>query len=1061
MPSTDSSGYSSSQDEYDDEFDDDYDDELYEEDSPPNKDVMVRLTLDVQEDWDDSLEEFCRLRRLGLVKEAKKHFLSTLEHVSSVPYVRVQYAEMLQLSGDYKGFQNLDFPPEFPPNAWEETIDDRSRAKLVVNYILLDLLSQRPSTDYLQRAWAIVRNTLNALTAETFFGSTEGSVWDFKDLFLAAVSVFGWQETLASFFETTHLPRVLDTIQRDWSQPDYDESSVMCLLDIFTSLIIEDHSHGMTPRNSLLIHYAGGLAESAERHNSELMRSRPFIQWFLASSLHELEAPPEHFDGVRLEHCGGLKLDRGAGVQLPIYIPTRHSARPHWGMFSFRSTPERRRAIEIAIRAADELGDYSLQATAIKLLILQSQDPRPWLETLGRLQLETQGDREGYLATCLSKHLIATDPGEQAALLRELERPSGTGSGLDFERCENSSLIWTWSIIRVLLAQKHGEGASVASDQGGPSPFTGSGLRVDGSRLPQEVAEFTRSKLGIPVLWTTEPLPVAESNVRNNDVQASQWPGSWTGALEQENPFMLRNPAAMDSVNPAVEVKDWPSTWYEGATRGEKGVHRGSADPNLGNAEGQGQRSSPTEPEKRQDDGNDQAGPSTTQRPGQKEDGKDPNKTNDGSSKETIDGEHGGARAAVPKTSADGGMESTARDGGMRKTGILEELENCEDSYESPAPKDRAASSEVEKQPHVTVENGVTKLNFPSDLLEGSGMTILLTDKKDPQHLKAFIVEKGGIFETIASGGGDGRDHRRRRRRRPLLSRPSSSAATAHDQGKSEFNIRTRSVYFDAEGSSSDATVKRHPPPHQGSRSTSRNASRSTSRSTSRPAARQKGKEREQSGAAHRAGGGDHADGQGGASSQEQQQQQQQQQQPTPETAQASEPAPGTDDDPWAAFFQGMPMARRKRKAGMEVLAGGGKTAPEAPGAVVDGNGTRSGAEPPTTAEGSRDAANPPTRGAAAAPEAAAPAENKSDDDDDDGATGEKKDRGGGEGQGKGEEGKGTGRDGSRADAGADGDSDADDGGIPPRAPSPPARPTLGSSDAAGAKGKEKTGPVI
>src|SRR5690606_27233622 len=40
--------------------------DLIHDPSQASKDMSIRLELDVEEDWDDDLEEFCRLRRLGL-----------------------------------------------------------------------------------------------------------------------------------------------------------------------------------------------------------------------------------------------------------------------------------------------------------------------------------------------------------------------------------------------------------------------------------------------------------------------------------------------------------------------------------------------------------------------------------------------------------------------------------------------------------------------------------------------------------------------------------------------------------------------------------------------------------------------------------------------------------------------------------------------------------------------------------------------------------------------------------------------------------------------------------
>jgi hypothetical protein len=147
--------------------------DLVHDPSQASKDMSIRIELDAEEDWEDDLEEFCRLKRLGLVKEAKERFWSALAHVNTVPYIRVQYAEMLQSAGDFKSFHDLKFLPECPPSPSEETPDDRNRGKLVANYALLDLLSQRPLPRYLTAAWDVVRHTLKALASESTFGSTE------------------------------------------------------------------------------------------------------------------------------------------------------------------------------------------------------------------------------------------------------------------------------------------------------------------------------------------------------------------------------------------------------------------------------------------------------------------------------------------------------------------------------------------------------------------------------------------------------------------------------------------------------------------------------------------------------------------------------------------------------------------------------------------------------------------------------------------------------------------------------------------------------------------------
>ncbi|KAL2169895.1 hypothetical protein VTG60DRAFT_5510 [Thermothelomyces hinnuleus] len=595
--------------------------------SQTSKDMSVRLVLDVEEDWEYELEEFCRLKRLGLIIEAKEHFWSRLGHVSTIPYIRVQYAEMLQSCGDFKSLQCLDFLPEFPPDPWGETTEDRNRGKLVANHTLLDFLSQRPISNYVAAAWSCVRQTLKALASELAVGSTEiqlivlclrvlgylrtctseaitgpvrvyakhlfdwrrlyndlvgeSCVWDFKDLFLASVSVFGWPETIEQFFGTTHPPLALDTIIKDWNGEPLDEASMMGLLDLFTSLVLQSHGIEVKARNTLLMHYAKALADSVEQNKPELMKTRPFIQWLLAKTVHELEAPPERPDGVRMDHFGGLQLNQGTGIHLPIYVPTRHSRKPDWDMFFFRSTPAQRRVVEVAIRAAEQIGDYALQAEAMKLLILQSQDPRHLMSALASLQLETQGDKEGYLSRCLSMYLVATDLTAEANLLRDLERPCQRGSMLFFEQCENASLTWAWVMIRILLASSiNGDaGSDTTTGSEEPSPFLARQLSLDGTRLAPYIAEFSRAELGIDISPPMKPLSL-DDQVEERDYSDDQQIAALRrrfarGASEAREASPLANPwlyytgqesdPLAHGLTPSVRVNGWPSTWYEDA----------------------------------------------------------------------------------------------------------------------------------------------------------------------------------------------------------------------------------------------------------------------------------------------------------------------------------------------------------------------------------------------------------------------------------------------------------------------------------------------------------------
>ncbi|KAK4140389.1 uncharacterized protein C8A04DRAFT_32057 [Dichotomopilus funicola] len=584
---------------------------VYDPSSKAHKDVSARLQLDIEPDWEGDLEEFCRLKRLGLINQAKKHFWSALGHVSTLPYVRVQYAEMLQACGDYKGFQALPFPSDWYFPLVDGTPADRNMGKLVANYALLDLLSQRHSGDYLQRAWQVVRHTFKALAHELSMGSTEiqlavlclrvlthlercthsgvvepainyarsvldwrrlyhdllgdKCIWDFRDLFLATVTLFSWPETLTMLLGTTHLPEAVNTIIKDWScLPAFDEAPVLGLLDLFTSLILQDHSPGMKIRNELLCRHAVTMVDSIRQHGRELMRTRPYVQWLLAKTICEPVPASEDLVGVRAADLNGVTIHHGDGVDLPIYIPRRRSGSPTWDMFLVHSTPMQQWTLEIAAKAAEEMGDGNLLTQTLKLLILRARDPKPWVQTLTKLQAEIQGDKEGHLATCLSTYIMAAaDPIQESALLRALQKPgNGSQGALHFEDCQNASLKWAWAMLRALLKSENKADGPLL---GARSSFLPQGFSLDGSKLPPYLADFSREKLQASVSQPMSPLPV------DADEEVNPSKKEEPGAKEQHAGARAPNPNPNFSehveVPPREEThtaRSWDPWRYEG-----------------------------------------------------------------------------------------------------------------------------------------------------------------------------------------------------------------------------------------------------------------------------------------------------------------------------------------------------------------------------------------------------------------------------------------------------------------------------------------------------------------
>ncbi|KAK4170179.1 hypothetical protein QBC43DRAFT_182399, partial [Cladorrhinum sp. PSN259] len=328
----------------------------------------------------------------------------------------------------------------------------------------------------------------------------EEAIWEFKDFVLAAVSVFGWKETTSLLYGTVYLPDILKAITKDWMPSGYDEPATLGLLDLFTALILQDGSENMRTRNRLLLQHARVLAELIQKNDEELMRSRPFVQWLLAKSLMDLSPVPERPDGMQLDDFGGIGLKQGTGIQLPIYIAKRQSAKPHWDMFFSRSTAAQRRVVELAIQTTNYTGDYALQTEALKLLILQSQDPRQWMDALSCLQYDTQRDIEGYLATCLSRYLVSSGSEEEANLLLALGKPDSVTAWkhLRLTDGENVSLSWARCMVQALLEADTGNESHHPNNENLVNIMKQKTASF-GSRLPPQIADYARNTLGVVI----------------------------------------------------------------------------------------------------------------------------------------------------------------------------------------------------------------------------------------------------------------------------------------------------------------------------------------------------------------------------------------------------------------------------------------------------------------------------------------------------------------------------------------------------------------------------------
>lgn len=138
--------------------------------SRPPKDIAVRIHLPLLRDFQEELEEFCRLRRFGLFQQAEEYFNGNLDRVSDTPYVMIQHAEALLAAGDFKGVSRVINQQPFE---FDRLVENKEAKKLAINLELLGLLSQPRFPQLAPRALSAAVDGLPGKLDLLRMGSTE------------------------------------------------------------------------------------------------------------------------------------------------------------------------------------------------------------------------------------------------------------------------------------------------------------------------------------------------------------------------------------------------------------------------------------------------------------------------------------------------------------------------------------------------------------------------------------------------------------------------------------------------------------------------------------------------------------------------------------------------------------------------------------------------------------------------------------------------------------------------------------------------------------------------
>ncbi|KAI1296973.1 hypothetical protein F5Y03DRAFT_410114 [Xylaria venustula] len=424
--------------------------------TPSSGDLTVHLTLDLEEDLEDRLDEMNRLSRLGEFSLAKKYFQEHLHHHIDNPYVLVQYADLLLHQGEFKGvtFLKDDVMYRFEgeqPNSEELRI-------LRVNWELLQILARSKTMESLSGAPAVFEEAVSVLAAtakdsppDRPISSTEieilalilqltghpvlnskwlrygaraiaafsttflslyqtllrqGRIWDLHDLIVLLPTIEDIKALTHDIFGKDLIPS-LEAMVSDWSGSihGYDASTTLGLLSILTHILLEPVE--VSEKECIdILKLCLPLAISITKNDPRSLKSRAYLRVLLAKSRFVETASRQAINtlATQLQNAQGVFYHSDIAI-LPIYVPSG-SETPQWTVTD--QHPELKDPVKLVLRSAIELDDLKTESLARQELIRLSNNPRDEFDMLCDLQLTRQRDLKGYGLSLASKYLVSS-----------------------------------------------------------------------------------------------------------------------------------------------------------------------------------------------------------------------------------------------------------------------------------------------------------------------------------------------------------------------------------------------------------------------------------------------------------------------------------------------------------------------------------------------------------------------------------------------------------------------------------------------------------------------------
>ncbi|KAG7044504.1 tetratricopeptide repeat domain-containing protein [Colletotrichum scovillei] len=436
------------------------------------QDVSLRTETAITEDFEEQLEEFSRLWRLGKFQEATTLFDECLKDLVDNPYILEQYGQCLLEKSDYLTLSQL--AREFPPEPAEGTVQtswylllQRAKASSELDFPTLSAIEKPGILQLLRKNWPKLDSTeirvlknaiylddssLASMSAQDLhqvylYLKIEGRIWEFRDIFQECLASYGLKDMIRMMFGgkddrgSKRQADIVQTIVDDWDTPMEDEAVSFALLDIFTTLVLASMAQFDSSRTAIKYF---GVAQKHAAHilaqDPQNLKSRPYLRWAVAKVLIGQYTSEKPIGLAALTHRlhrlpGKLRISKRVfpHQNIPIYAPIEDESLD-WRPSPTTDSEEDTIVIQTVLKTAENLGDTELQAACIQELIYLSSDPLELLKSLSGIW-QKGGNLRRYKQTLLYRYLCVPEtPPEIRETLRHEILLSGDFSSAGFSQ---------------------------------------------------------------------------------------------------------------------------------------------------------------------------------------------------------------------------------------------------------------------------------------------------------------------------------------------------------------------------------------------------------------------------------------------------------------------------------------------------------------------------------------------------------------------------------------------------------------------------------------------------